>query len=391
MGVMQTSRVQLTFSDGEAISNFISFELRESFTDPLTSFRFEVAPPPERFSEYRARLKKSEIIGFLVDGKPQFAGIIWSAETTCDPEGGATIRGEAFCALKLLYQSTVDVASSSKVLQADAPLIDLVSPFLTPYHIELGADEDLALLKSRTGRNPKATATPTSDLKFKEAQAQPNEMAATFIGRILGRQGVMLRMDSAAIIAYITAPHYDGEPLYTVKQCPPGSGPAGDSFFGAVTERDSNEGQFTYCETIGAASDDEGETRSNTPRARVNSRDINFDKPPFRITQTVNHCPLTHRDTSCRDNAQAERVSKLVLGLKAENAYQITGDVHGLVSRDGTPWTVDTLCRVYLPKLGIDDVMWISERTMKGNARNGQSTSLTLLPRGYVTLGDIPS
>jgi hypothetical protein len=142
---------------------------------------------------------------------------------------------------------------------------------------------------------------------------------------------------------------------------------------------------------MGSASDDVSETQANTPRARVNSRDINYDRPPFRITQTVKHVPCYHRDTSCRDNAQAERVSKLVLGIKAEDAYQISGNVHGLVSRNGTPWTVDTLCRVFIPKLGIDEVMWISERTLRGNATSGQSTSLTLLPKGYVTLGDIQS
>ena len=388
---MQSSRVTLTFSDGECISNFISFELRESFTDPLTRFTFEVAPPPERFSEYRKRLKKSEIVGFLVDDKPQFAGIIWAAETNLDTRDGATIQVEAFCALKLIYQSTIDFTAVSKILQADGPLIDLVSEVFAPYEIGVSADSDIALLKSRTGRSPKATATPTKELKFKEAQGQPNETAMSFVNRILTRQGVMLRMDSAAILAYITAPHYDGEPLYTVKLCPFGEGPEGDRFFGRVTESDSNEGQYTFVETMGSASDDTAETQANTPRARVNSRDINFDRPPFRITQTVKHVPCYHRDTSCRDNAQAERVSKLVLGIKAENAYQISGNVHGLVSRNGTPWTVDTLCRVFIPKLGIDEVMWISERTLRGNATSGQTTSLTLLPKGYVTLGDIPS
>jgi hypothetical protein len=388
---MQSSRVTLTFSDGECISNFISFELRESFTDPLTRFTFEVAPPPERFAEYRKRLKKSEIVGFLVDDKPQFAGIIWAAETNLDTRDGATIQVEAFCALKLIYQSTIDFAAVSKILQADGPLIDLVSEVFAPYEIGVSADSDIALLKSRTGRNPKATATPTKELKFKEAQGQPNETAMSFVNRILTRQGVMLRMDSAAILAYITAPHYDGDPLYTVKLCPSGEGPEGDRFFGRVTESDSNEGQYTFVETMGSASDDVSETQANTPRARVNSRDINYDRPPFRITQTVKHVPCYHRDTSCRDNAQAERVSKLVLGIKAEDAYQISGNVHGLVSRNGTPWTVDTLCRVFIPKLGIDEVMWISERTLRGNATSGQSTSLTLLPKGYVTLGDIPS
>ena len=388
---MQSSRVTLTFSDGETITNFLSFELRESFTDPLTRFTFEVAPPPERFDEYRRRLKKSEIVGFLVDDKPQFAGIIWATETTVDPKDGASIQVEAFCALKLLYQSSVDFKAVSKILQSDGPLIDLVSETLAPYEIGVSADQDIALLKSRTGRNSKATATPTKELKFKEAQGQPGETAMSFVNRILTRQGVMLRMDSAAILAYITAPHYDGEPLYTIKQCPSGEGPSGDRFFGRVTESDSNEGQFTFCETLGSASDDVDETQANTPRGRVNSRDINFDRPPFRITQTVKHVPCFHRDTSCRDSAQAERVSKLVLGIKAEGAYQINGTVHGLVSLNGTPWTVDTLCRVYIPKLQLDEVMWISERTLRYSAQGGQSTSLTLLPKGYVTLGDIPS
>lgn len=387
---MQSSKVELTFSDGSTIANFVSLDLRESFTDPLTALRFEVAPPPSLFDEYRKRLKKSEVVGFLVDDKPQFGGIIWSTDTTIDASVGATIKVEAFCALKLLYDSTVDVASSSKILQSDGPIIDLVSDLLKPYHIDVGADADIALIKSRTGRNSKATATPTKDLTFKEAQAQPNETAMSFANRILTRQGVMLRMDSAAVLAYITAPHYDGDPLYTIKVCPPGEGPAGDRFYGQVTEHDSNEGQFTFCETSGASSDDSGSTQSHTPRARVHSREINSSRPPFRSTESVNYVPCFHRDTNCKDTNRAESISRLVLGLKAEGAYQLNGTVHGLVSSNGTPWTIDTLVRVYVPKLGLDEVMWISERTMRVDASGGQRTELTILPRNYVTLGTQP-
>ena len=388
---MRPATIRLHFSDGTSISAWTRLEQRDKFTEPLSTLRLDVAPSADRFKEYRSKLAKGQVLSLLVDDKPQFAGFVQTCTTRVDPKDGATISIEAFNPLKLLYESTVDIPAMSKILNADGPIIDLVSQALAPYHIDVGGDADLALIKSRTGKNTRATATPTAELKFKEAQAQPNESTIVFLNRMLTRLGVLLRYDAGSSLVYITAPHYAGDPIGTLKMCATGTGPNGVRFFGAIEEVDSNEGQFSFCETTGATTDSAGDTQSSAPKARALTADINSRRPPFRSADGLDYKPCFHRDTNCRDKNRALSVSKLVLGLRAEEAYQIRGACDSLLSEDGTPWTVDTLARVFVPKLELDEVMWISERTFSADASGGQQTALTLIPKGNLVLGDLPS
>jgi prophage tail gpP-like protein len=155
-----------------------------------------------------------------------------------------------------------------------------------------------------------------------------------------------------------------------------------------ITETDTNEGQFSACTAAGARVDSVGAVRAGRPFGLTASSELGA-RAPYQSTEALAYKPRFVRDTSCRDAARAKRVSKLVLGLAAEKAYEIRGTVQGLVSREGIPWTVDTLGRVYVEALGVDDTMWLSERTMTYSATGGQTTELVWLPKGAFTLGDL--
>jgi prophage tail gpP-like protein len=134
--------------------------------------------------------------------------------------------------------------------------------------------------------------------------------------------------------------------------------------------------------------DDDGETETATPKDRANTEDVNAQRPPFRATQFINYKPCFFRDENSKDGRQAKDTAFYILGSRAERAFQVRVSVPSLVSSNGIPWTVDTICRVYLPVLGIDEEMWISERTMSQDVNGGQRTELVLLPKGYVVIGE---
>jgi hypothetical protein len=249
------SDVRLNFDDGTELRAFESFTLRESFTDPMGSLTFTARPPLSEVTAYADRLQKGNLCGVMVDGKPQAAMMIQTVRTTVSADSGVSFQVEALTPLKLLLEASVD-PRVSKSLASDAPVIDLVAEVIAPFGLgEVFADDDVAQIRSKTGKNPRATATKSSGLKYQDASVQPNENAYQFLSRILTRLGVMLRMDSVLGSVYITAPHYDGDSLYSVAQARPGNAGGSDRFFGDVEVIDTNEGQFAEVVIIGATTD----------------------------------------------------------------------------------------------------------------------------------------
>lgn len=380
------STVSLSFSDGTKFSGFTSWSLRETFSDPLGWMEFTVEPPASKVAEYRERLRKGQLVGCQVDGKPQAAMMIQTTNWSVDNDGTkGTIS--SVTPLKQLYEASVS-PKVSKSLAADAPVIDLVNEVTALFGLGAAvADADIGSIRAKSGKSPGGTAIDVDALKYTEAKAQDNETAYAFLARIVTRLGVMIRMHPVDGTVYLTAPHYTGSPLYTVVQSRSGSGPNGDGFF-RVSENDTNEGQFSACTAAGARVDAVGAVRAGRPFGLTASSELGA-RAPYQADPALAYKPKFVRDTSCRDAARAKRVSKLVLGLAAEKAYEVRGTVQGLVSRDGTPWTVDTLGRVYVEALGIDDTMWLSERIMTYSATGGQTTELVWLPKGAFTLGDL--
>jgi hypothetical protein len=361
----------------------VELRFTERFLEPIDRGSFVFKPTPPLFRKYVEKTRKGEIITALVDGLTQ-AGLAVQTQTVSYSKAGSLIRLDCASPLKLLHEASAD-AKLSKALAADVPILNLVAEAVEPFGIgEVFAENDIAVIRAKTGKGSKATATKATELKYAEASVQPNETVYAFLSRILTRLGVMLRMGADHGELYLTAPHYDGDTLGTVVL---DGNVAGNRAEGEWEIVDTNEMQFDFCEITGAAMDRDGETRANVPKARVKSTDINAQRPPFRKSQVLSYKPLFIRDTESRDKARARSAAFLALGLKADSAFYVRCKVHGLVTRGGSPWTVDTLYRVVSDLYGLDEVMWLSERTFTLDG-NGQTTELVLVPKGYVRLGE---
>lgn len=382
----QSVDVVMRFTDGTEIKAFDSFTLSERFLDPIDRFSCRLRPGKDHFARYRDLTRKGELIGLNVAGHPQAAMMIETVTTTVSPSAGLVIDIQAVSTLKLLMEGYVSIADSKR-LDADEPIIDLVSNVADDFGFdEVQADDDIATLKSKTGKDTGAASKNGSPKQYKTAQTSGSETAYSFLNRVLSRNNMMLRQHATGALI-VTAPHYDGKALYCVREAGPG-GPKGDVLEGDIVEQDSNEGQFSFVETNGVPGDDDGEKETGAPTERVESSAINSNRPPFRATGFINYKPCYYKDDNAKDAKHAKNVSTLILGKAAERAYQIRCRVPALVSRDGIPWTVDTMCRVYIPTLGLDEEMWIAERVMKRDVSSGQMTELTLSPKGYVVIGD---
>lgn len=380
-------KVRINFSDGGEITSWLDFELTEQFSNPITTARITVAPPRSQLKDYVTRLQKGEIVGILINDRPQASLMIQTVRTKLGKSGGIVIGIEAVSPLKQLYDSTVDVANMHKSATSDVPVLQFVADTIEPFGLgEVYAEQDVAIVKTKTGKNPNATATQANKAKMRDAQPKSNESVACFIGRTLSRLGLMMHMGPIGDI-YLTAPHYTGDPLYVFVAGAPGV--SGEAFVGDVEIVDTNEGQWSFCEANGVYAAGHGETQTNTPGGRVTSSDINSKRPPYRSIAQLAYKPNFYRDTSCTSSTMAKSVAKLTLGLRAESAFVLRGTVEGAASSVGVPYAIDTKGRVVIPPLGIDEQMWISERTVRGSKADGLRTDLTMIPPGNFVIGDV--
>lgn len=390
---MPRDEVVVRFADGAELKEFLSFELTEKFSNPLDTFTFQAAPTERNRQSYLDRLLKGELVTVTLNGHPQAGMMIQEVSTTIGPDGGLTFDVSAVSPIQILMESTVDAPVASKALKAAVPMIEMVLGVVEPYGFTIVADEsDTDIAKVKSGKTVSKQPTKHKSAKKKDATAEYNESAFGFITRMLSRAGTMLRCGTTeeGTFLYITAPHYDSKPLYSVKQARSGFGPAADRFIGDITIVDTNESQFSFCEVVGESADDTAAARSNKPKARVTCDAINAQRPPFRASGPFPYKPKFHKDKESSDAQLSESVARFILGTRAEKAFTVQGTVGGFTSRDGTPWTVDTLCSVFVEATGLNEDMWLAERVMRRNS-DGDTTRLTLIPKGYLQLGDIPS
>ena len=388
---MSRASVEMRFEDGSKLSSWLRLEHTEQFSNPVDELTFVCAPPRDQVQEYRERLDTNKIVSFRVNNKPQSACVVTRCEQVSDPDNGTIFSVTAKSPLHLLYESTVPYETEVKALSADKPILDLVASICEPFGLgEVYAENDIAVIKAKTGRPTKAIATPANSVKYKNAVPQPNETCYQFINRILSRLGLILRCDATFGGLYITRPHYDQDWLYAFKQGP--DGPAGwDTFDGAVRVVRDSSNQYSFVECTGVSDDAASATSSDRPIFKAYTAAINGKRPPFKAGDYISHKPCYYRDTSCQTKKQAKGVALLVMGERAEQAFGVEGSVADLVSVDGVPFTVDTIGHLYLPLFGIDEEMWLAQRTMSIDADGGGSTRLRFIPKGYYTIGELPS
>jgi hypothetical protein len=378
---------EMHFADGTTIDTWHTLSMRDAFNDPLGELSFETFPPLKFFADYKRRLAKGEIVTVLINGVLQGGFFIETVERTIDYKRGAGFKLTCKSPLITPYQGHVDPDLALKA-DTDVPVTDLVAKAMFPYGFSQVRGDDRASVDILTGvpiGGGKAIIT-TSKLKHRDAKAHENETAYQFCSRLLTRLGVVLRCAPDAELL-VCAPHYDGDAAYTVVQKRDGGIP-GNYFIGAVTIHDSNDDQFSECTVRGVRPDD-GDTSNARPIGKVTSADLFPNRPAYRST-VASYKPKILKDTCSRDVERAKSVAKLELGLRAANAYTVSGEVDGWISTTKRVWTVDTLARVYVELEELDDTMWLIERVLEQDAKGGQRTKLKFIPKGALVIGDVP-
>lgn len=397
--------VEMTFSDGSSINTWESFTLRDTFTDPLGDLSFTVRPPRSQIADHLKRLAKGEQVGVRVDGNPIAAPLIVSSNKKIDREG-VTFEVQCESVLTTTFEGSVDTQIAKKY-SANTSIERVLLDAFEPYGFEKIDGDAAANTAALTGK-PIGNRAAKIDLKaitHKEAQAQPNESAYAFAARFITRYGLVLRVTHEGVLL-VTAPDYDQDVAFNLVQEFGGGGFNVDVMLDGISITDTNKGQFSEVLVFGRAPFVKGRTRTAEPRGGVRVAGLKrpdsapFDKVKTEAIEALIHTysstgapykPRFRKDKFSRDLAQCIRVATMFHGSVAKDAFVVSCEVNGFVSATGRTWAVDTIANVVVEAIGFDEDLWVLERTFKASRAGGQTTSLKLLPKNALLLGEIPS
>src|SRR5678810_1146630 len=100
------SRVRMQFNDGTVFDEWLSLELRDTWTDPLGSLKFEAAPGRARIFEYRDKLQKGELVTVSINDVNQGGYLIQTVRTRISRSAGVVFSVECNTPLITPYQAS---------------------------------------------------------------------------------------------------------------------------------------------------------------------------------------------------------------------------------------------------------------------------------------------
>lgn len=386
----QSGRSRVKCADGSTIDAFTRFSSRDNFADPMPRFDFDIAPPLSQFDDYRNRLQKGEKVTLEVNGATQGVFLIETVDTAVD-EKGCWFHVDAVSPMITPYQGSVDPDIVTIASPTDVDVGTMVLTAFAPYGFTSVLTDSRSTVNALTGVQVGGRKPPTDikKLKHEAAQANEGESAYQFAARLVTRLGTCIRLTVDGVIL-ICAPDYTQDPVSRLMQ---GSGDeSADCFIGAVKEHDTNDGQFSEVKVRGSRRTTPDTTESARPQQvlPMQAREALGAIPSIYRSTVAPYKPKTVKDKYSGDAEKCLSYAKLIFGMHAKDAYYITGEVDGFVSKTGAVWTVDTVVNVRIDKLGINARMWILERVLTLDER-GTRTTLKLIPLGALLLGDVAS
>jgi prophage tail gpP-like protein len=397
--------VEMRFGSGEVFNAWETLSLIDAFVDPLGRMEFAARPARELLTKYNENLQKGKLVAVMVNGKPQGVQLIQEVRRTID-RGGVTFDVLCHSPLVTPYEASAnpDYAFSSKT---DVPISSVIHDVMSPFGfsaIDVNSADDTA---ARLGKKLKHAGgiVEVEALKHQDCQVKEGETAYGVCDRVINRLGLGLRCNVDGVMLLVK-PDYSQDPSYTLVQDFKNT-TKGDRILDGMSILDSNKGQFSECVVRGQRSDSGDQTQASLPAARLGIGGFRPESAPYakiplttldkgRHTYSSDQSvapykPKFFHEKTIRDAKRAASIGKLIMGLKAKDAFVVTCEVDGFLSREGLVWSINTVARVVAEAAEIDQNMWIAERTLHQDRNGGQKARLTLIPLNSLIFGDVPS
>lgn len=389
--------IEMRFADGEPITAWESFSLRQNYLDPLDSLSFSVANVlPVQRDKYLRLLRKGEEVTLWCDGAQQATAVITTVTGSISRDGGWRLQLECESTLHAAYNGSVD-PYYSKNLKEDTPVVDVVLEVLAPYGFTSVVSDTSADVAAVSGKSifGRKTPVPLTEAKLKDYQSpqQGNVSAYQWCASLFTRFGLVLRTNRKGELL-LGAPDFEQPAVYTVEHDQ-------KRFYGgdqmlAPQWRDTNQNQFSHIVVRGEKADSPGATSASPPLGGVKVpgytipadtpfknavyEDLREGRHNYRGGTRHPYKPKFWLDKKGRDQERCLSFARSMAAARGQSGFEVTCSVDGLISKTGRVWAVDTVGRVVIAPLELDESMYLIETTKKADRAGGQMTMLKWVP-----------
>jgi len=100
------------------------------------------------------------------------------------------------------------------------------------------------------------------------------------------------------------------------------------------------------------------------------------------------YAPITVHDNAARDATQARERGRYEIGKRRQTSDVVSVSLARHAADDGTVYGVDTMADVYVPSASVDASMYVVRRTFSCAFGTGTETTLDLVPKNSIVLGE---
>lgn len=378
-----------------AVDTWDRYTIRLSMMDPGSPWTFTMwrnagggNGPRTAWTHLREVAKLASPMRFTIDGAVQMAGSIETHETRADRSGATlTLSGRDLAGPALSWDAEPTLALRG--LPLSTALERIFNPLGIPVTIGLSAE---AARSATTGevRGTRGASTSSRTRSVDTAHPRPGEKVWQVAEAITRRLGYLLWTgpDTAGRLAVIVdAPGYSTAPLYSLERRFTGGELAGNILRGAesLNLRDVPTEVIVYTGGARGAAISARQMRLVSNTALLN-RGVNRG---FLDAESLGAQPRHVQDTRSRDLERSEREAMRVIfdGMRRFRTYTCTVAGHG---QRGKLYAVNSMARVRddvcTSPTGapLDEEMLVVEVEFNGSRQDGQTTTLTLVPKGSV-------
>lgn len=375
LGVQETTRIG-------------SWSMSSGYLVSTDGFEFTVLPSSNDSTLRDLELQPVEL---LLNGASQVKGRI--DKTTIGNDGSAvTCEGRDYMAD--LVESNVDpkfivkesMTLGQAILQAAEPCGIL----------SVLADDEIGLQNIRTGvhihrkKRKRKTTIPLQDY-----QPRPGEGTYEYINRLAARHGTTVQPTSERTVLVLNAPDYTQEPTYTIHVTANQRAGASNNVISATAVRDySRFPTYTLARGKQAGRADEKPTAAQKTFDMLTVAE-NFSPEMRRILTSAKvargrqlpgkatlSAPQLYRllyidDKDARNEDQLEFAALRAVAERLKDTLEYRVTLKGHVDpSSGAIWSVNTMVHVVDEIRGIDEPLWIAERTLRFDPSSGATTEI---------------
>lgn len=325
-----------------------------------------------------------------LNGRPVVTGLIDESTRRVDKAGGAVLELQGRDRGGRLVDSAAPLLNLTGlgILDLARELVTAIGGFDLFPRVELQNASNRRLMvgggsaRAKTSREPAIDTSPDRS----DRRVRPGQTRAQILEDWLTQAGLLGWSSADGSTFIVGRPNYDQEPQYELRIPAPGSARRRDGNVLSMSSRETSGDRYSRIVVLGSGAGNARNFGANVQRRGVALQGPNPDGTGRSFTLPKD---LIIVDDDLRSQAAAQARADHEMALRESLAAQITATVRGHSQAFGATgaranFAIDTLVRVVDEEIDApgNPRDWLITRVHFTGGRDGQTSTLTMVPRG---------